>query len=248
MHRFYHPDAQSGCAALTLSGSEAHHAVRVLRLNTGDRVELINGRGARFICRVIGASRKELQLHVLDFKQEAPPGLRIELLLGLPKTKALEWVFQKCTELGVSRIAPVICEHSEFRPAKRTPADKIGKWRQITIEAAKQSGSLWLPDIAQPASVIEHSQNAGQIDTAIVATLDASARSLRDVLREAASGESATSHNVAVWIGPEGGFSETEVEIIRGAGAVPVHLGKRTLRSETAVVFCVSAVNYEFDE
>src|SRR5262249_16030603 len=140
-HRFYAEPSQFASSAVLLDQDEAHHLARVLRLGEGARVFVFNGIGKEWECEVAHISKPEFELTLikpLDDPVESP--LRITLAQALIKGDKFDWVVQKTTELGFTRIAPLITDHSDIRRAEERAEQKLERWRRISLEAVKQSG------------------------------------------------------------------------------------------------------------
>ncbi len=218
MHRFYLPDL----AMAELPRAEAHHARHVLRLKPGNEITVFDGRGRQARCRLTETG----SLEILERSITPPPPCRITLAQAITK-KHMDFIVQKATELGVAAIIPLITERTIARP------DKSDRWREIALEACKQSGNNWLPDISVPrplARVV-----TGSYDLKLIAALTPGTVPLR-VQRV---------RSVLLLIGPEGDFTPAEVEQARAAGCVPVSLGPLTLRAETAALYALSVLHHE---
>jgi 16S rRNA (uracil1498-N3)-methyltransferase len=128
MHRFYIPSRECKALPLTLAGTEAHHALRVLRLRRGDRVTVLDGAGGEFDCEVEGYDRDKVQLRVVEKKMIPPPACEITLLQALPKGKIIESIIQKATELGAARIVPLLSERTVTDLGKKDTTRKREMW------------------------------------------------------------------------------------------------------------------------
>jgi 16S rRNA (uracil1498-N3)-methyltransferase len=245
MHRFYLPPDQCKTVTLTLTGREAHHAAQVLRIQNGDQITVLDGEGSVLLCSVTRVDRKLVQLSVVERKSNPPLPARITLLQALPKGKLMDSIVQKATELGVSRIVPLITEHVVSQLDEESAPHKVEKWRQAGIEAIKQCGSPWLPAIESPVTPSQFIGRKESFDLLLVGALQNERRHLREVLREYQTAHSRLPQNVAVWIGPEGDFTPEELSNICDAGAKPITLGQNVLRVETAAVYCLSVLNHE---
>ena len=242
MHRFYLPSNECSGPSLTLRAREAHHALHVLRLRDGDSLEILDGEGTRYRCRIIRREKRELQLS-LEEKVSCPaPAWRITLLPAVAKPKALEWIVQKSVELGVSGLVPIITE----RVSVKAGPDRfnLDKWRWVAIDAMKQCGSPWLPSLETPAPLPRFLERETPFDLIWVASLS-SDRHPRDTIESFRQKHGRPPRHVAVWIGPEGDFTEREMKDILDSGAQAVSLGPRVLRAETAAVYCLSVLNHE---
>ncbi|MDB6056399.1 MAG: rsmE [Verrucomicrobiales bacterium] len=240
MHRFYAPEIPSTASTVSLAGDEAHHAVHVLRVRKGERVSLLNGKGDEFLCDVVEPSKKSLQLTVVEVQRSPAPLSSITLIQGIPKGKIIESFIQKATELGVSRVVPLLSERVVTHLDNDSAEDKREKWQRVAIEACKQCGQRWLPKIDAPITTKDFLARAEKFGFAVVGSLERDARHLREYFAEQKS-----PNTVAVWIGPEGDFSPAEYAAIRQSGAHPITFGPLVLRSETAATYALSIVSYE---
>jgi len=201
-------------------------------------------------------------------KNSIPPlPCRITLLQALPKGKIIESIIQKSVELGAHRIVPLLTEHVVTRLADRSAEHKREKWRQVAIEAIKQCGAAWLPEIEAPMNLAAtlagyHSngrratgsapENGGSppkaatpFELSLVGSLQPERRHPREIFREFEQANGRPPKSVAVWIGPEGDFTPEELQAIEAGGALPISLGRLVLRVETAAIYCLSILNYE---
>jgi 16S rRNA (uracil1498-N3)-methyltransferase len=225
MHRFYLPNFQTP----VLSAAETHHATHVLRVTTGDTVVVFDGCGHEAQCRWDG----EGQLTILSQSHTSALPCRITLAQAVPK-KTMDWIVQKATELGVAAIVPLISERTIKRPGA-APA----RWHEIALEACKQCGNNWLPEIRAPRPASDFLREPGAFDLKLIASLQSDAKSLKEILgndRPAA---------VLVVRGPEGDLTPAELAVARTAGCRPLSLGPLVLRAETAAVYALSILRHE---
>ena len=225
-----------------LDAEESSHCVRVLRHRAGDEVDVIDGQGTRYHCRLTQDSPKGAEAEILS--QRADWGAHpYRLTLGCCPTKnndRFEWFVEKATELGVDRIVPLIGEHSERKVYKTERA------LRIALSATKQSLKARIPEIAEPLSVKDflcHSERSEESLQLIAYCFEDEThprQSIRQVL------ESSSARDITILIGPEGDFSPEEAQLAIGRGYVPVHLGASRLRTETAAVTAVEAVYLHF--
>ena len=246
MHRFHLPPAECRAATLRLTDAEAHHAARVLRVQPGERVAVLDGAGHELLCEVGGVNKREVVLRVVQKLFSAPLPCQITLLQAIPKGKIFESIIQKATELGAHRIVPILSERVGARLDEKSAADKGAKWQQVAAEAVKQCGAVWLPKVDAPQTPKTFLATTGQFDLLLVGSLQTDARHPGEVLREFKATHTARPRSIAVWIGPEGDFSLEELKAIQSAGAKPITLGRLVLRVETAAIYCLSFLNYEF--
>ena len=224
-HRFFCSDlAESGSVAL--SDTEFHHLTHVLRHQVNDTVELFNGTGLAATCRIAAIRKRDVELEILSTQYSAPPQKVLTLATAVPKGDRFDWLIEKSTELGVSRLIPLTTTRSVVDPR----ASKLDKLRQTVMTACKQSGRNHLMAISAVTSwhdflhefAVEHQilvahPGGSSIDTILPQTMNAN-------------------RPLAVAIGPEGGFDDEEVQVAINAGATAIHLGQNILRIETAAI------------
>ncbi|MSU58650.1 MAG: 16S rRNA (uracil(1498)-N(3))-methyltransferase [Pedosphaera sp.] len=245
MHRFHLPPEQCRGATLALTGSEAHHAARVLRVQPSERVTVLDGAGGEFLCEVAGVDKREVQLTVRERKIHPPSPCQITLLQAIPKGKIIESIIEKATELGAHRIVPLLTERVATRLNKAESAEKGVKWQQVAVEAIKQCGAAWLPKVEAPLTPKEFLACAERFDLSLVGALQGDAHHPREVLGAFEKQHGSRPRSVAIWIGPEGDLTLDELKLILTAGAKPITLGPLVLRVETAAIYCLSFLNYE---
>ena len=245
MHRFYLPPASTRGDSLRLDGREAHHALHVLRLQRGDLVTVLDGVGNEFLCAVETSSRHAVTLSV-SLKNFTPPlPCSITLLQAVPRGKIIESIIQKAVELGARRIVPLLTERVVTQLDKEDAAVKREKWQQVAIEAIKQCGAAWLPQIEAPMTTERYLARKEKFDLSLVGSLQKERRHPRECFREFQAKHGRLPQSVGVWIGPEGDFTPEELEAIQASGALPISLGRLVLRFETAAIYCLSILNYE---
>jgi len=232
MHRFYCPDIAD---TLTLGEEDSKHCVKVLRMAEGGTIEVVDGSGYLYTCRITMAHPKRCAVEVID-KQHQPPHWGCRIVLAIAPTKNLdriEWLVEKCVEMGVDRIIPLRCHNSE-----RTVL-KTERLKKIMVSAMKQSLKATLPrlDELTPIEAVLAEQFDG---TRCIAYCDAM---LPREQRQTLACVFKPGHDVVVLIGPEGDFSPQEVQAARDAGFVPVTLGESRLRTETAGMMAVASIH-----
>lgn len=242
MHRFYADSPISGVGAqVSLNAEESAHAARVLRLQVGEKIRLLDGENL-WAAELIHVDAKETVAAVTAQCPSPEAPARAVLWQGLPKADKLELIAQKGTELGMWELWPVEMERSV---AKADRADKAEKKRErlqrIAMEAAKQSGRAHVPEIAAAVPFAKALTQLEAFDLVLVAWEDEHALSLSRAVAEHVSAHGAP-ERVLIVIGPEGGISEAEWKRLREAGAVSVTLGSRILRTETAGLCALSVL------
>ena len=232
MHRFYCPEIAD---TLTLGEEDSKHCVKVLRMAQGDTIEVVDGNGMLYHCRITMAHPKRCAIEVLD-SQHRPPHWGHQIVLGIAPTKHLdriEWLVEKCVEMGVDRIIPLRCHNSE-----RTVL-KTDRLKKIMVSAMKQSLKATLPQLDELVP-IEHVLAEPFAGTRCIAYCD---EQLPREERLTLTGVYQPGQDVMVLIGPEGDFSPEEVQAARDAGFMPVTLGESRLRTETAGMMAVAAIH-----
>ena len=241
MRRFYLPPPECSSDRLVLTGGEARHAAAVLRVKAGDEIVVLDGAGLELTCRVESATPKKVQLIVREKTSSPPPPWRITLVQAIPKGKMLEAIIQKATELGVWRIVPLLSQRVTTHLEGESVEHKAEKWRQTAVEAIKQCGQRWLPQVESPLTLPAWLARCEKFDLTLVASLQDDRRHLRAYFPTGAKRPG----SLCLWIGPEGDFAPEEMEAIKSAGALPMTLGPLVLRSETAALCALSIINYE---
>lgn len=227
-------------AIVTLPQDIAHQARDVLRLAPGAYVRLLDGAGGEYSSEILMASRKEVTARVGEREEGLPQShVHITLCLGLLRAANFEWALQKGTELGVSTFQPLVTERSvaaveEFGAAKRR------RYERILTEALEQCGGSWLPTLAAPRTLADTFGVMPSDALALIPWEEETAAPLSKTLVDESTrrfGDSVSkAREVWLFIGPAGGFSAGEVALARDAGALPVTLGPRILRAETAAL------------
>jgi len=245
MHRFYVAPQDWSPDALILSDAEAHHARDVLRLKRGDRAVLFNGRGREITAEIIDLTKSEVRLRKLH-EGETPP-LRCKITLGqaIPKGKNMDLIVQKAVEIGAVEIAPLISERTIVDLDRDEAEQKRAKWQQIAIEAAKQCGQNWLPQIHTPRKLKAFFSQPGSFDLRLVGSLQPDAIHLKQILGDYTDQHRDRPATVLMLIGPEGDFTPAELALAKSNGCLPITLGPIILRVETAAIYCLSVLSYE---
>ena len=245
MNRFHLAPEHCGDATLVLTGGEAHHGLHVVRLRSAERVVVLDGSGSEYLCEVKELKRDTIHLAVKQKNTIPPLPYQVTLLQAIPKGKLFEAIVQKATELGVSRIVPLLSERVVTHLDDDRVEHKVEKWQAIAVEAIKQCGSAWLPRIDPPSSPNVFLAQNEAFDLPLVASLQEDRRHPREWFRKHHAEQGRLPQSVCVWVGPEGDFTPAEINAIKAGGALPISLGRLVLRSETAAVYCLSILNYE---
>lgn len=227
-----------------MQGSDVNHIRNVLRMKPGEDVRVNDGRGKTYLCCI---SSYEEQTAVLDILKELDSDTelpsRIILFQGLPKGDKMEWVVQKAVELGAYSIVPFAAKRSVVKLDEKKAAKKRARWQLIAKGAAEQSGRGIIPEVSTVRTFAEALGMAGDLDVVLIPyELEEGMKETARVLENIECGQS-----VGIFIGPEGGFEEEEVERAKEAGAYAITLGKRILRTETAGLTTLSVLMYHLE-
>ncbi len=241
-HRFFATRSQISDSAIALDAEESHHLSRVLRLSEGERVFVFDGEGNEWECETASVGKRETVLKVirqLDDLIESP--FDLTLAQALIKGDKFDWVVQKATELGVTRIVPIVTDHGDIRKAEERAEQRLQRWRRISMEALKQCGRRRLVEIAEPVGFADF--------------CDANSTKNNLILSERGGLKLSEAVN-RLWqvsqlnlcVGSEGGWSERELSKAEAHDFIPVHLGKRILRTETAAIAAVALAQHLFGD
>ena len=250
--RFFAPPGAFKPQTVTLTSDEARHLRDVLRLKQGDEVYVFDGTGKEFRCTVSGWKRDEVTLD--ECEQVAPPHpespLDLTLATALLKGDKFDLVVQKATELGITRIVPVMTRHADIHLRDASDGEKrVNRWRRIALEAAKQCGRARVPDVDLPAEFSELITTAG--DSLRVMFSEREGRSLEEVIASSASqGQQAKAYRTTVTalVGSEGGWADDEIKAASDSGWRIVTLGGRILRAETAAITVSVLLQHAFGD
>ncbi len=246
------PDFRAFCSPtqrepseIRLSPEESHHLVNVNRAARGATVVAFDGRGTEWICELVDDAKSGAQLRV-RFAQKIK-SLPYEITLGqaLPKGPSMEAIVRKATELGARYIVPLESDRTQVHLEGDRQDKKIEKWQTAALEAAKQCGNAWLPEVRAIQSASAFMETAKAYDLKLIASLQPGAISLKAVLNTCRDATGGAPARVLWLIGPEGDFTPAEMSLSRSTGFQPVSLGPLVLRCETAAVYALSILSYE---
>lgn len=243
MPRFFVPssDFEDGCVKIT--GDDAFHIARSLRMAVGDEITVCDMHGAQHTCRLTRIRDDACECEILSTEPgNTEPPVSITLFMGYPKGDKLETVIQKAVELGASKIIPFESSRCIKRPKAERAEKQLLRFSRIAEEAAKQCGRSRLTTVEGAVSFSEMLSRTEGYDLTLFCYEGDGTRSLKEVLSQLSN-----INSVAVVVGSEGGFSLEEAERARERGAVIVNLGPRILRCETAPSFVLSALTYHFE-
>ncbi len=242
MHRFYADPDISGSGMVSLNREDAFHAVKVLRLHSGDPVEIIVS-GVRRAGEVRDISDTEVTILLQEELPSTETHVRFILFQGIPKGDKMELIVQKATELGVSDVVPVMMARSVVRLELKDRLRKQERWQKIAREAGKQSGRCIIPEIHAPVTVPETGNMIRKLDAVAVPW-----ESSREYGPLAFAKDHPDIHSLGIVIGPEGGIDPEEISFLTSLSCNIITLGPRIMRTETAGLAAVSAFSALYGE
>ena len=245
MHRFYVAPEDWRSDALCLTGPEAHHCRTVLRLEPSDKIVLFDGRGREVTAEIVSSDSAAIHLRKLHEARTPPLCCHITLGQAIPKRKNMDLIVQKAVEIGAAEIAPIISDRTVVRLDEESAGAKQSKWQTVAIEAAKQCGQNWLPQVHAPCSLPQFFKEHRRFDLQLIGSLQSDAVHLKKILAEYAAEHGDRPASVLMLVGPEGDFTPAELSLARSQGCRPITLGPIVLRVETASIYCLSILSYE---
>ncbi len=243
MNRFYHSKTININEIIVLDDFATHHALKVLRLKKGDELILFNGDGYDFQGQIFNIAKKRVEVMINSRRIVANESdLKVTLLQTLTSNEKMDLIIQKTTELGISEIQPIVCE----RGIVKIKNDKIEKrllhWKQVSIGACEQCGRAQIPVINKPENITKYLEKIIMSDKSLKIILSPTAiKSLNEISYN-------IDQNIKVLIGPEGGFSKKELELATLKNFLPIKIGPRILRTETAPISIMSILQYKYGD
>lgn len=241
MHaRFYHPAEITVGQCIELSHENRHHAIRTLRLRKGDPVTLFNGLGGEFLAYIQDIDNPDVTVFVerfLGLERESP--VAIELAQAICTNEKMDWIIQKAVELGVNRIQPIFTERSIVQLSSERANKRLMHWEKIVVSACEQSGRNLIPQIFPLISLPKWlSQKQSTLNNREIRLMlsPTSEKDLKNITRPP------NNDGITLVVGPEGGFSQTEERFILQSEYTSIRLGKRILRTETAGLAIIAAI------
>ncbi len=242
MHRFYIPQKNiSGKRVEITDDVERHQMLNVLRLRVGNQFEIFSDDGIERVVEIILIGKRSFVAKIVKICRDATcrvPTTEIVLYLGLLKKDKFEWVLQKGTEIGVTRFVPLLTEHA-VKQIKEIPS----RWKKILKEATEQCGGTNIPKLEEPMRFKDAVASVGARHVAPLRSVDlffhptVEENFSQDILKE-------KHDEISIWIGPEGGFSENEIDLVKDTGFHIVSFGSRVLRAETAAIVIPAVVKF----
>ena len=246
MHRFYVKSDQISGQTVRITGPDVNHIKNVLRMRSGEEIIICNGQGKDCYCIINRVSEGEILADIQAIKDtDTELKARITLFQGLPKQDKMELIIQKAVELGVYEIVPVMTKRVIVKlDDKKKEEKKLERWQAIAEGAAKQSGRGIIPTIKPVQTYVQAMDYAKALELNLVPYEQAKGMQYTREIINSLPGY----HSVGIFIGPEGGFEEAEIELAAARGVHPVTLGRRILRTETAGIAILSMMVLALDE
>lgn len=245
MYKFFVEPEQIVEDTVFITGEDVNHIVHVLRMKKGEQVLVSTSNDREYLCEITALEEEAVQLKLLDVygsNRELP--IEVTLYQALPKGDKMETVIQKMVELGAVRIVPVVTKRCVVQLDQKKAAKKVARWNAISEAAAKQSKRNKIPEVTMPMSFAEALLDAKKLEAVLIPYENAEgmeqARSMID--------EAAKKRSLGIFIGPEGGFTEQEIEKSQQNGVKPISLGHRILRTETAGMMLMSVIMFATDQ
>ena len=224
---------------VTVTGSDYKHIVKVLRLRVGDEITMFDSSAREYDCVIETVGKREVRAAIKRTRNvSTDPVLNITLMQGLTKGDKMDYIVAKATELGVSRIVPVVTERSQLRGAAKT-----GRWERIAVSASKQCGRTKPPNIENTLS-FQEALNISNNNELLVILHTNTEDKLKDFIKKSLQNTT----NIILFIGPEGGFSQEEILLASEIGFLPLGLGPSVLRTETASLAVLSVIQFTYGD
>ena len=241
MHRFYHSNPLDLNQIIILDEFSSHHALRVMRVKVDDFLILFNGDGFEYRGRVSDINKKTINIEILSKEKnnnESP--ININLFQSISSNEKMDMVIQKATELGVSSIQPIFTSRSTVKLSLDRIKKKLIHWRQVSISACGQSGRSKIPTIKSPIGFDRFVEGISTNSLNLLLHPDNS--------KESSNLPNKYSGDINIFIGPEGGFSQDEVLLLKKQNCINIQLGSRILRTETAPLAIIAILQYKYGD
>jgi 16S rRNA (uracil1498-N3)-methyltransferase len=243
VNRFYHSKPININETIVMDEFAAHHALKVMRLKNNDQLILFNGDGSDYTGYVIRITKRQVEVSIKSKKSiENESNIRVTLLQSLTSSEKMDLIIQKTTELGITEIQPIVCERSIVKIKNEKIEKKILHWRQVSIAACEQCGRAEIPIIHKPVNIIKYLDKVEESDKGTKIILSPQAAESLD------SNIHKTKKDIKVLIGPEGDFTEEELDYSIQKGFLPIKIGPRILRTETAPICILSILQYKYGD
>ena len=248
MHKFFTPKELINGDVAKIIGDDVKHIYKVLRISEGEKVTLNNCEGVEYLGRVKSVSKQEVLIDILEeLESNNESDVNIYLFQGLPKSQKMDLIVQKGTELGITEFIPTITHRVDVK--LKGEFKKLDRLNRIALEAAKQSKRSIIPKVLEPIEFDEVLEKINSLDLLIVPYENANNFGIKTLINELRKENNIDNiKNIGIFVGPEGGIEEDEIERLKDKGAYIVTLGKRILRTETAGFVAISLIQYELSD
>lgn len=241
MYHFFIEQKQIGLEEIVINGQDVNHIGNVLRMKPGEKIVVSNGQGKSYCCEIAEITKEKVIARIVsESKEQGELPARLYLFQGLPKGEKMELIIQKAVELGAYQVIPVATQRSIVKLEGKKQEAKVRRWNSIAESAAKQSGREIIPKVTEVMALNAAFSYAEKFEVKIIPFEHV--RGMAETKRELE--RIRPGMNVGIFIGPEGGFEEKEIELAEKAGVIPVSLGGRILRTETAGLMVLSVAGY----
>jgi len=249
IHRFFITPDQIQNEIIILSGDQARQISGVLRLREGDQIYVLDNSGWRYEVKLLTADSVQVVGSIVTKQIESgEPTVNLTLYQSLLKQDKFEWILQKGTELGITSFVPIITQRSIVRQTS-IRENKLARWQRIVTEASEQSGRGQIPVLSQPIPFKTALSRTSENDLALIPWENEKGKNITASLAKSTTDPRVHSlSSLALFIGPEGGFTEEEIIDASSAGIIPVTLGPRILRAETAAIVATALILQELGE
>ena len=241
MHRFFAPALDPGDESVALPRDEGEHLTRVLRLGVGDTVSVFDGRGREFVARVASVLRRDVRVELLSrVEPPAEPSVALTLAQAVLKADKMDDIVRDAVMLGVAAIQPIVTRRSETTIATLVKSARVDRWRRVALASVKQSRRATLPDVRMPLTLEHYLDEPAPAQRLMLVEPGAT----NDVEPMSAFQKDPIPPDAAVFVGPEGGWSEVERTAARSCGVRLVTLGHRTLRADAVPIAAISVLQF----
>lgn len=244
MNRFFVKQENIFKDGITIEGEDVQHISRVLRLKQEDKVTVCDQHGTDYLVSIEYITKNSIRTAIIDKEpSKGEPSMEVVLYQGIPKSTKMDLIIQKCTEMGITRVVPVVTARTVVKlESEKDEAKKVARWTKIAEEAAKQSKRGIIPQIDMPMNLEQALKDSQALDLVLIPYEWEEKMSVRAAL------QGRKPKSVGFFVGPEGGFDTFEIEKAKQSNLVPVTLGNRIMRTETAGFAMLTCIMYEFDE
>lgn len=245
MYHFFVEERQINGDTITIEGTDVNHIKNVLRMKSNEKLLISNGIDKDFLCEILSISSQSVLCRIIDVDLEGTElPSKIYLFQGLPKSDKMELIIQKAVELGVYEIIPVDTKRSVVKLDAKKAENKLKRWQQISVSAAKQSKRIIIPNIHNVITFKEALEYASDFEYNLIPyENDKGMENTKKIIKALRPQTS-----IGIFIGSEGGFDEAEIVLAENSGVLPITLGKRILRTETAGLAALSVIMFHLEK